>query len=120
MKFETVKEFLNWLWGGDNEAVINNDITADYICFEVLSNLIHVYSYNSNHSWEVGSNPIDTIYGFFIEEGGHLDLFCDDLDYWTVNFTIINETLNVGSIYKIKLDLKPEEEITQTTKFIEL
>lgn len=109
LTFKTVKEFLEFLTGEDYEFAGGNI----WVCYEVDTNAITVSLYTCGDYDD--ADYIDTIYGYFFENGGHLEL-CSD-NNWAIDFRITDETLKVGSIYKLKV---PEITLEEKPKFIEL
>ena len=119
LEFKTVKEFLSFLIQDDLLFLEQYDVSGyDYVCFDVDPNFISVYVYNSKKAWNIGSDLIDNIYGQFFEDGGSIDLSCDN--YWALPFKISGETLSVGSIYKIKIQPPVKISMEEPEKFIEL
>ncbi len=119
LEFKTVKEFLGFLTQDNFSFIEHYDVTPfDYVCFEIAKNGISVFTYNSEEEWEDGSERIDTIYGTFFEDGGHLSFVCDN--NWEISFKITDEILSVGTIYKIKVQPPVKIPIQEPVKFIEL
>jgi hypothetical protein len=119
LEFKTVKEFLGFLHQDDFSFVDQYDIGFyNYLCFGIEQNSIDVYSYNDEGEWEDGSELIDTIYGHFFEDGGHISLSCDN--NWDISFIITDGHLSVGSIYKIKVEHPSKTPIQEPERFIEL
>ena len=72
MKFKTVKEFLEFLIGDDYSFALG----YIWVCYEVITNSINVELYNAGDYEQ--AERIDTIYGFFYEDGGRLELCSDN------------------------------------------
>jgi len=119
LEFKTVKEFLGFLTGDDFSFIGHYDVGLyDYVCFEIDRNGIGIYTYDSEEEWDVGSERIDTVYGTFFEDGGHLSLSCDN--NWDISFKLTEEEFSVGSIYKIKIQPPDKTPREKPEKFIEL
>jgi len=119
LEFKTVKEFLGFLHQDDFSFLYQYDIGLyNYVCFDIERDCINVYTYFDEEEWEDGSEMIDTIYGQFFEDGGHISLSCDN--NWNISFSITDEHLSVGSIYKIKIEAPSKTPIQEPERFIEL
>jgi hypothetical protein len=120
LKFKTVKEFLELIHENDFSFLEHYDLVLyDYVCFRFDQHSIAILVYNSEiEDFGDGSDLVDTIYGTFFTDGGTLDLYCDNT--WSIPFTITDEEISLGTIYKLKIQPPKKTPIPEPIPFIEL